>query len=47
MIFIILINGKKPDKLSKSEGLKICNHKFTKLRTQDQIRRFPPLNIFL
>ena len=32
---------------SKSEGLKICNQKFTKLRIQDLIRRFPPLNIIL
>ncbi len=32
---------------SKIEGLKICNQKFKKLRIQDLIRRFPPLNIFL
>tara|TARA_B100000989_G_scaffold295354_1_gene276270 strand:+ start:292 stop:1101 length:810 start_codon:yes stop_codon:yes gene_type:complete len=29
------------------EGLKISNQKFTKLRIQDSIRRFPPLNIIL
>ena len=30
-----------------SEGYKICNKKILSLRTQDLIRRFPPLNIFL
>ena len=34
-------------KYSVNEGYKICNKKILSLRTQDLIRRFPPLNIFL
>ena len=32
-------------KYSINEGYKICNQKISKLRPQDFIRRFPPLNI--
>ena len=34
-------------KYSIQEGYKICNTKFFNLRSQDFIRRFPPVNIFL
>ena len=33
-------------KYSINEGYKICNKKILSLRSQDLIRRFPPLNIF-
>ena len=46
MIFQIFQDGKNQIMYSIQDGYKICYTKFSNLRIQDVIRRFPPLNIF-